>query len=307
MERAIGAGDRLAELRRKVAAIEGRIDPAARLPAQAHGTTGTPEAADQSVEPSAPPTGGVGFGIAAIDRRLGLAHGLAFGALHEVLTAESRDAGALIGFAAALVARRLAVGDGRVVWIDTGSGRRDGGDPYGPGLHGLGLDPGRIVRVAVERPEEALWAFEEALSCRGTAAVIGEIPGTPRVLDLTATRRLALRAAREEGDRGTLALLLRPGGGAQATAAATRWRVSPRRSRPFDGFGAGLGRPAFRLELDRNRDGRLGTFDIEWDPHDRRFAALPANPGARAAPVGDRPAAAAGGGRILVFGPAGGR
>jgi protein ImuA len=119
------------------------------------------------------------------------------------------------------------------------------------------------------------------------------------VLDLTATRRLGLRAA--SGAGLGFALLLRASGPAQTTAAATRWRVAARGSRPIGGFAPGLGRPAFRLDLEKNRDGRLGRFDIEWNPHDRRFSALPPDPGLVAAPAADRPPASAGGGRVLAF------
>lgn len=289
MHREADTIERLAALKRAVAAIERRGSL----------TGGQGAAAALAVDDDARP--GLDFGVAALDRRLGPAGGLAFGALHEIACDAARDTGPLVGLACALVARLLARRGGRVVWITTAEARREGGGLHAPGLAAFGLDPGRLIEVRAERPEEALWAFEEAVSCRGTAAVVAEIPGHPAVLDLTATRRLALRASAGGGEERNFGLLLRASGSAQTTAAATRWRVTAAPSRPIGGFALGLGRPAFRLELEKNREGRLGRFDIEWDPHDRRFAALPSHSGAASAPTADRPPAPAGGGRILAF------
>ncbi|MCE1235487.1 MAG: hypothetical protein LWW93_03930 [Hyphomicrobiales bacterium] len=280
---ALDAADRLADLRRAVARLEGRpalgaIDaPSSELPA-------------------------LPFGLPGLDGRLGPAGGLAFGALHEIVCDAGRDAAAVAGFAGALLARLSERRDGRIVWITTAEARREAGPLHAPGLRLLGLDPGRLVEVAADRPEEALWAFEEALDCRGSAAVVAEIPGAPAALDLTATRRLALRAAPGGADApGGFGLLLRVGGRAQTTAAATRWRVAAAPSRPFDDAFDGLGRPAFRLDLEKNRDGRLGRFDLEWDPHARRFGLLPAHSGRASAPSADRSAASPDLGRLLAF------
>jgi protein ImuA len=303
MERAIGDGSGLAELRRAVAAIEGRpmvwTDPGERgARAAMRETIERADAGprgDVATEPALAPL--VDFGLPSLDRRLGALGGLAAGTLHEIVCDESRGAGALAGFLAALLARLTARRPGRILWISTGAARRETGGLHPPGLAGFGLDPDRLVEAAVATPEDALWAAEEALACRGTAAVVIEIPGNPRVLDLTATRRLALRAAAA----GSLGLLARVGGSGGTTAAVTRWRVGGRASRPFADFPEGLGRPAFRLTLEKNRDGRLGDFEIEWNPHDRRFALLPAHSGAAASSPADRPAAADGA-RVLPFG-----
>lgn len=278
---ALETTDRLADLRRAVAVLEGRRP-----------LSGPGETADLAALP---------FGLPTLDRRLGPAGGLALGALHEIVCDGARDGAAASGFAGALLARLTTRRAGRLVWITTAEARRETGRLHAQGLRLFGLDPARLVEVAAERPEEALWAFEEALGCRGSAAVVAEIPGAPAVLDLTATRRLALRAAPTGDGIGGFGLLLRVGGRAQTTAAATRWRVATAPSRPFPGFADGLGRPAFRLDLEKNRDGRLGRFDLEWDPHVRRFGSLPAHSGGASAPSFDRPTASADGGRLLAF------
>jgi len=285
---ALATPDRLVDLRRAVAALEGRPAAAVFEAGASHGLDGA-----------------IAFGIPALDARLGPTGGLACGALHEIVCDGARDAAAVTGFTTALLARLFARRDGRLVWITTAEARRETGPLHAPGLRLFGLDPARLVAVAAERPEEALWAFEEALASPGAVAVVAEIPGNPAALDLTATRRLALRAAAAESGPGGLGLLLRVGGRPQTTAAATRWRVSAAPSRPLAGFHDGLGRPAFRLDLEKNRDGRLGRFDLEWDPHARRFGSLPAHSGRASAESSDRPAAPAMGGRLLAFPRAG--
>jgi protein ImuA len=302
MERAIGDGVGLAELRRRVAAIEGRPESAAHVASSPSGAAAEGSAIGLYREADAV-SAGLDFGLADIDRRLGPLGGLAAGNLHEFVCDESRAAGTLTGFVAALLARLVVRRSGRVLWIATREARRETGALHAPGLAAFGFPPDRLVEAIVGDPQEALWAAEEGLSCRGSAAVVVEIPGSPRILDLTTTRRLALRA----GDGGTLGLLVRAPGTAQTTAAATRWRVAERGSRPFPDFSAGLGRPAFRLTLEKNRDGRLGDFELEWNPHDRSFALLAAHSGARPRPLSDRPSVLPTPARIFDFPvPAGG-
>ena len=198
-----------------------------------------------------------------------LAGGLRRNALHEIRGDTTRDCSAATGFAAALLARLADDDDRPILWVVEEAAIREGGFPHGPGLGGFGLDTGRLVVVVTRRPGETLWVFEEGLRCAGLAAVLAELRGQPRELDLTASRRLALRAR----DSGVMGLLLRQAGGAEPGAASTRWLVAPRPAATLDDYPAGIGRPAWRLTLERNRLGATGSFDLEWD-HDRRSFAL---------------------------------
>lgn len=223
------------------------------------------------------------LGIATLDGALG--GGLARDALHEIRS-EGADAPCAFGFAAALAA---VLGRGRpMLHVTLAHVEGEWGRPYGPGLAAFGLDPGRILFVKAPRPSEALWACEEGLGCAALGAVLLEIAGQPTALDLTATRRLSLRAARS----GVAVLLVRPGTEGEATAAATRWRVSPAPSAPDPAFA--LPHPAWRLKLERNRAGRGGVWSLSWRPDARSFApfaslslAQPAAPADRAAPEPD--------------------
>ncbi|HVX92339.1 MAG TPA: hypothetical protein VG985_03860 [Xanthobacteraceae bacterium] len=235
----------------------------------------------------------ISFHIKEIDAVLG--GGLALGALHEVAPAGPLHLGAAAGFLLALASRAQAAHRGDVVWIETGFAAAEAGRPYGPGLDAFGLPMARFVFVRVPRPLDVLWAMEEALACRGAAAVIATL-AQDGAADLTATRRLAL-AARAHGGLGLL-MRQRP---TQTSAAETRWSVGAAASRP-DAFG-GLGRTTFALALVKNRHGPLGQWTITWDHHERSFLD-PALSLAVAAASSDRPDRAP---RVAAGGRAAGR
>jgi hypothetical protein len=80
-----------------------------------------------------------------------------------------------------------------------------------------------------------------------------------------------------------MGLLLRQAVAAEPGAATTRWCVGPLPAGTLDDFTEGIGRPAWRLDLERNRAGRTGSFALEWDhgafrlplpPMSRRYLSL---------------------------------
>lgn len=264
-------------------------------PASSPATLDALRALVRSPARAASPAGRLLLG-APLDAALG--GGLPRGALHEVHGGAPGAHGVLLGFAAALAGALvggLAGGlGGPVLWVRQDMSVREGGRLHAPGCAELGLDPDRIVLVEAADAAGVLRAAEDGLRQAGAGVVIAEPWGAARVLDLTATRRLALRAA----ERGALALLLRPGAEPEPSAAATRWHVAPAGSAsplPF-----GLGAPAFALELARNRFGPTGRWIVEFDADARRFGPLapgaaPSGRGAAAArhrPAGDHGAPA---------------
>ena len=186
-------------------------------------------------------------GAAEIDAALpwgGLPSGL-----HEIAAAAGDGAGA--GFAASLIGRRC----GQILWCRSRRAMLDGGDPYGPGIAGLGVEPGRLILVEAGRPADLLWAMEEGARTRGLAAVLAE-KVTP---DLTASRRLQLAAEAGNG----LVFLLQSGRQAASSSALTRWFVS---SAPSLAEADGPGRPCWKIELWRCRGGgRPQDWMVEWD------------------------------------------
>lgn len=300
------AREAFAQLSRRIAEIEGRPrleDGAGNVSAGAPppGPEAHPAPARQLLSPR---RGGavLPLGVAEVDRLL--TGGLRRNALHEIRADETRDASAASGFAMALLARLADLDDRPFLLVIEAAAAREGGEPYGPGLVQFGLDPSRLVIVATRQAQETLWVFEEGLRCAGLAAVLCELRGHPKALDLTASRRLAL-SVRESGVMG---LLLRQAAAAEPGAALTRWRVTPRPAATVDDFTEGIGRPAWRLDLERNRAGPTGSFDLEWNHDALRFTIAgdgPALPVAGAAFPFDRPHLADAPGAVMAFRRAG--
>ena len=317
----------ISALRREIAAIEGRPNwealgktfgggsqGLADYPPPARPSAGRPPPQGGRFNgallvdaPGSPPLRGrtdtgkrLNFGPPALDERLG--GGLKLAALHEIRCAETRESGALTGFAAALLARLARQQSKPILWVEEEMALSEAGLPFGGGFARFGLDPNRLIVIRARRAEDALWTLEEGLRCTGLAAVLAVIRGAPQALDLTTSRRLALRAAKH----GVMGLLLRQAGSAEPGAATTRWRIVPRPAGMMDGFAAGVGRPAWRAELEKSRLGPIGQFDLEWDHADKRFSEPEAaDPVARPAVPFDRPDRAAGAGAELAFRQAG--
>jgi protein ImuA len=191
------------------------------------------------------------FGLAPVDAVLG---GLSPAALHEIAAASEREIAAAAGFALALTARTAPRA---LLWIAEDMALRESGAPYGPGFDEIGLAPETLLIVAAVHARDVLWAMEEALRCRAVGAVVGEIR-KPGLIDRVAGRRLSLAAAREQ----RMAVLLHAQPTAQPSPAATRWIVSaaPSRSSPQS-----TGPPAFAAQLVRSRNGRVGSWVLEWN------------------------------------------
>jgi protein ImuA len=171
--------------------------------------------------------------------------GLARGAVHEILAAETGCCTAFCGYL-------LGRAGGPAAWI---APPRAADLPWPPGLAALGLAPADLILLDAAG-DDALWAAEQALRSPALAAVAAVLPR----LDLAAARRLQLAA--EAG--GTLGLLLRPDEKRpKPTAARTRWHVSS-----LPGAGAAphrLGAARWRLSLLLARGGRPACWDVIWD------------------------------------------
>ncbi|MDV3455813.1 damage-inducible mutagenesis protein [Sphingomonas sp. HF-S4] len=127
----------LAELRARIAAIEGTSAPRAALP----------------------------FGLRAIDRHLP-GGGLAGGALHEVAgSSELCDDAAATVFLAGILARI----EGPVFWCLRWR------DLFAPALDLAGLAPDRVIHVEAGSDTHVLLAMEECLRHPGLAGVVGEV------------------------------------------------------------------------------------------------------------------------------------
>lgn len=198
------------------------------------------------------------LGLSVLDAHLP-GGGLVLGPPHEIVPAEPGDATAALAFAMALCARRLGEDPGEAM-IAAATGHSL---PYGHGLASLGLDPGRLLLLEAGSDREVFRALEAALQANCLSALIGLIgEGMP----LKAGRRLQLAA--EMGDPPLLLVLRQPGPGLP-NGAATRWLVSAAPEGP--GRSSGLLVPRWRVRLERCRNGRGGSWLLEWDSATRRL------------------------------------
>ena len=217
----------------------------------------------------------ISLGFPAADAVLG--GGLRRGALHEVFAS---DWGAS-GFAACLAI--LAAGNKPLFWIRPDYEALEYGALSATGLLELGGDPRNLFLLRAPDAGDALCATADILACPHVGAVVLELSGAPRCLDLVASRRLALLAE----ESGVTLFLLREGAMPQPSAAATRWQVHSRSSHPQnDDWGA----PRFGAQLTRHRLGALSDFILEWDSENGIFHEAAVHSGAVVAAPADRPA-----------------
>jgi len=125
-------------------------------------------------------------------------------------------------------------------------------------VHPPGLPIQSLIHVEARDAKDALWAMEEGLRCSCLSAVIGEIWGDPRVLDFTATRRLAVASERS----GTPCWLARLGGTANLSGARMRWRLASAPSLLNDLDPKAPGLPAWDAELFRARGMPPGRWTV---------------------------------------------
>lgn len=206
--------------------------------------------------------------------------GLVRGALHEVFAEGGRHGAAATGFIAGL-AHRMA-GRRPLVWVRQDFAERESGALSMSGLHELGLDPRLLVTVRAADAEIALRAAADALACDALGAVVLDVWGEVRQLDLVASRRLTL-AARASN---VACLVLRTAATPSASTAETRWIARAAPSLPvIEAWGA----PMLDAQLVRNRHGETGRWIMEWKCDEGLFRESAAYSQPVAAAPADRP------------------
>lgn len=196
------------------------------------------------------------IGLRGFDCLAGKTSGISIsaGEVHEILPGGPGEAGA-IGFAAALLAARMSADPRPVLWAASRPAQRETGRLYAPGLAQAGVDPARLMLVSARNDKDLLWVLEEALRSAAFAA-IAALAGT---VAFTPGRRLSLAAAAS----GTPLLLLRPAGTAGASAASSRWRITPRPgpADPFDARAPGC--TAWRVSRLHARNAPPEQWEVE--------------------------------------------
>ena len=174
------------------------------------------------------------------------------GALHEFICPGKESETAAAGFISGIAGSLMKKG-GAALWI--GSSRTI----FPPALKMFGIEPSRIVFIDLKKEKDVLWSIEEALKCPGLSAVIGEMSE----LSFTVSRRfqLAIEKSRVTGFiiRTNPRTLL-------PNACVSRWQINPLPSPSVDGL-PGLGYPRWKVELLKIRNGKPGSWDLEWNHH----------------------------------------
>lgn len=169
------------------------------------------------------------------------------GAIHEFITSPG-DISATYGFVAGLLSQLTKQGS-PCLWL--------GADHiFPPALSAFHLAPEKVIFINAKRPLDALWVMEQALKCDRLAAVVGLI----KDIDLTASRRLQL-AVEQSNVTG---LVIREHTKVPNTIASfSRWRISSLPSEAIEGM-PGVGVPRWNVELLKVRNGKPGTWQVEW-------------------------------------------
>lgn len=209
--------------------------------------------------------------------------GLGAGVRHsEIFAAAGEASGAGAALALALDQAERDDPERPWLWVQDKAARRLGGRPYRPGLP-MKLRH-RLIHVAADKPEDALFALEEGLRCRDLAFVVGEIAGNSRALGLTASRRLSLAAERH----GIPLWLIRLDGARDLGSARMRWEVRSAPSLRPRWNAAAPGNPSWSAELFRAHTHQPGHWILRDDERLAAESAVSPHHGDLAGAAGDR-------------------
>jgi len=169
--------------------------------------------------------------------------------IHEFLTKDPEDTAATSGFISCLLSSLMSKG-GVTAWIGPSQ------EIFPAALKFFNVEPDKVIFINTKKQGELLWLVEEALKCEGLAAVIGEIPE----ITLTASRRLQL-AVEKSGVTGFL--IRNDSRKINVNACTARWKISSYPSIVKDNI-PGIGFPAWKVELLKIRNGKPGTWQMQW-------------------------------------------
>ncbi len=171
------------------------------------------------------------------------------GCVHEFLNNSYNDAAATNGFVTALLSK-LMLFQGAAIWI---SNTRT---LFPAAMKNFGIEPHQIIFIDLKNEKDILYAIEEALKCNRITTVIGEVKN----ITFKESRRLQLAA---EQSRVTGFLLRHQAKVLNTIACVSRWRITSLPSELINGM-PGVGFPRWNVELLKVRNGKPGSWKIEW-------------------------------------------
>jgi protein ImuA len=178
-----------------------------------------------------------------------------FSALHEFFSFNQEEVSASSAFISGLLSSRVSK-VATVVWI--GSSIK----VFPPSLKWFGIEPHCVVFLHVKKEKDIPWAIHEALSCSSLLAVVGEMPE----MSIKASRRFQL--AIEHAGVGCFILRKNPKN--LLTTAVSRWHIQPLPTNSVDRL-PGLAHPRWKVDLLKVRNGKTGSWNIEWANNGFRY------------------------------------
>lgn len=171
------------------------------------------------------------------------------GAIHEFISSGAENGATTSGFLSGILSSLLK-NNGVGIWISRHQ------NIFPPALKLFGIDPDKIIFINPKKEKEMLWVMEEALKCKGLAAVVAEIPK----LTFTDSRRLQLAV---EKSKVTGFIHRIDPKEFNTTSCVTRWKISTLPSNLSDNL-PGVGFPRWNVELLKVRNGTPGQWQIEF-------------------------------------------
>jgi protein ImuA len=172
-------------------------------------------------------------------------------AIHEFIAEDAAGVAATSGFICSLLSVLVRRG-GVTVWISHSR------TLFPPALKRAGIDPGRFIFIDLNKEKDVAWAIDEALKCDALTAVVGEVHS----LDFTTSRRYQL-AVEQSKVTGILLRRQSTRTATGSTACVSRWRITSLPSLPIDDL-PGIGHPQWKVDLLRIRNGRTGSWRLNW-------------------------------------------
>jgi len=170
-------------------------------------------------------------------------------AVHEFLSHSKSTAAATAGFMSGLLGSLMRKGS--CLWVCSQQ------SIFPTALKAFGVQPDQVLFVRVKDTRQALWVIEEGLKCESLSAVVGEV----RDLTFTESRRLQL-AVEKSHVTGFIHRSIR--GQAGNVACVSRWEVTPVATDASDI--PGVGAPVWNVELSKIRNGKPGSWRVQWTP-----------------------------------------
>lgn len=168
-------------------------------------------------------------------------------AIHEFISTQTEDAAATKGFMSTILAS-LMRNSNASVWISNAK------NIFPPALKGFGIAPDKLIFIQLQKEKDILWVMEEALKCKGLAAVIAEI----KELSFTDSRRLQLAV---EKSNVTGFIIRNNPRSLNTTACITRWKITTLPGGLQENM-PGVGFPHWNVALLKVRNGKPGSWHV---------------------------------------------